>query len=56
MTLEFIQDWRGNLKGQIKDVDAGVGEAYLARGVARLVNAAKQSIPQLVANKKKAAR
>ena len=56
MTLEFIQNWRGNLKGQIKDVDAGIGEVYIVRGVARLVQAAKQATPQIVANKKKVVR
>ena len=37
MKLEFIRDWRGNAAGEIKDVDGGVGEAYIARGVARIV-------------------
>lgn len=49
MTLEFIRDWRGNYAGQIREVDNGVGEAYIARGVAKLVDKVKQLDPQLVA-------
>lgn len=56
MTLEFTQDWRGNIKGQIKEVDAGIGEAYLARGVARLVEKVKQLNPQLVSQTKRKGR
>lgn len=46
MTLEFIRDWRGNYAGQIREVDSGVGEAYIARGVAKLAEKVKQLNPQ----------
>jgi hypothetical protein len=52
MTLEFTRDWRGNIAGQVKEVDNGIGEAYITRGVARLVEK-KQLNPQTIANTKR---
>lgn len=56
MKLEFIRDWRGNFAGQVKEVDAGIGEAYIMRGVARLVDHVKQLNPQTIANTKRKGR
>lgn len=49
MTVEFTREWRGHAMGEVCDVGDGVGEAYITRGVARLIESARtQTIPNAV--------